>query len=186
MVLGVLLLFMSLKKNEPSWAGCFIIGAWIILPPVTLSYLRTIEWPAPAQRERGHWVSVIIVLVVVGILAMIAARIYEMRGILSKLWVASDEVKQRVEQYVRANQKLPATNVDVTGDKPIDSKYIESLSVGTDGAITIRLSKIFGSVAGKTIILKPQLNSGAVTWSCDGGTLPEKYWSYKCRHVIAR
>lgn len=181
-VLSAYFLFLSFIGSESDSTGHLILGSWIILPPIMLFYLRTLEWPAPAARERGRWVSVIIVFVIVGLLAEIAISAYEQRGILTKVYGASYDVKQRVEDYVRANQRLPATLVDVTGDKPLVSKFIESLSVGPDGAITIRFSKSVGSAAGKTIVWTPQLNSGAVTWSCNGGTLPEKYRSSECRH----
>lgn len=185
-VLGAYFLCLSIIGSESAWTGRLILGAWIILPPVTLAYLRTLEWPAPAARERGRWVSVIIVFVIVGFLAEIAISAYEQRGILDKTYAASSAVKQRVEDYARANRKLPATGDDVTGDKPTVSKFIESLSVGADGAITIRFSKSVGSAAGKTIVWTPHLNSGAVTWSCGGGTLPERYRLHECRHGPAR
>lgn len=185
-VLGAYLLFLSFIGNESDWTGRLILGAWIILPPATLAYLRTLEWPAPATRERGGWVSVIIVCVIVGFLAHIAISAYEERGIRAKVYGASYDVKQRVEDYVRANRKLPVTGDDVTGDKSLVSKFIGSLSVGADGAITIRFSKSVGSAAGKTIVWTPHLNSGAVTWSCGGGTLPERYRSHECRHGSAR
>lgn len=185
-VLGAYFLFLSFIGSESDATGRLILGAWIILPPVMLAYLRTLEWPAPATRERGRWVSVIIVFVIVGILAEIAISAYEQKGILGKVYGASADVKQRVEDYVRTNQKLPVTGDDVTGDKPLVSKFIEFLSVGADGAITIRFSKSVGSAAGKTIVWTPHLNSGAVAWSCNGGTLPERYRSPECRHGFAR
>ena len=185
-VLVAYFLFLSVIGSESDWTGRLILGAWIVLPPGTLAYLRTLEWPAPVARERGRWVSVIIVFVIVGFLAEIAISAYEQREILGKVYEASHDVKQRVEDYVRANRKLPVTGDDVTGDKPPVSKFIESLSVGADGAITIRFSKSVKSAAGKTIVWTPPLNSGAVHWSCGGGTLPEKYRSPECRHDSAR
>ena len=174
----------SLMENEPIWTGrLIIIGAWIVLPPVTLYYLRTLEWPAPAplMRVEGLWVFAVDLLAVLGILVAIDASAHRDYEIRAKAWAAIYETKQRVEQYVRLRHKLPATDADVAGDKSVDSKYIESLSVGADGAITIRLSQFVGSAAGKTVRLTPHLNAGALTWSCDGGTLADKYRSRECR-----
>lgn len=183
-VLGVYILCSSLLENEPVWMGrLIIIGAWIVLPPVTLYYLRTLEWPAPAPHMRvgGPWVFVVDLFAVFGILLAIADSAHRDYEIRAKAWAAIAETKQRVEQYARLRHKLPATHADVAGDKSVDSKYIESLSVGANGAITIRLSQFVGSVAGKSVRLMPHLNADVLTWSCDGGTLADKYRSPECR-----
>lgn len=189
-VFGANILVVILPGQRSASAGLFMLGAWLFLPPLTLYYLRTLDWPAPAPDKRG-WLSVIICLVIIGILAAIAIPIYQTRAILGKVWAANDEAKQRVEQYVRANQKLPAFSADVGIPIGVGNKYVESLSVGADGIITIRLSALVEtngvfnkSVAGKTVILTPHLNAGAVTWSCDGGTLPDKYRVRECRQKL--
>jgi type IV pilus assembly protein PilA len=194
LMLGVYFLFSSLMENEPVWTGrLIIIGAWIILPPVTLYYLRTLEWPAPApfiKVGRPLWVGAVHFLVVIAILAAIAASALRDYRIRAKVWEANDEAKQRVEKYVRANQKLPATDADIGDPIGYANKYIESLSVGENGVITFRLTALVDtggvfheSVAGKTVILTPHLNAGAVTWPCAGGTLPDKYRPLECRQM---
>ncbi len=172
----------ALLGPRSTLAGPSMLLTWLFLPPLTLYHLRTLDWPVPAPDKRG-WVSVIIYLVIIGIVAAIVVPFYEILAVRKKVWVAGYDAEQRVEQYVRADQKLPATNADVGIPVRTDDKFIESLSVGANGVITIRLSRIYGSsVAEKTVIFTPHLNAGAVTWSCDGGTLPDKYLSYECRH----
>lgn len=180
MVLAVNILVVALPGQRSASAGLFILGAWLFLPPLTLYYLRTLDWPAPAPDKRG-WLSMIIFLGIIGILAAIAIPAYQTRAIKEKVWAANDEAKQRVEQYLRAKKKLPTTNADVDIPVGTGNKYIESLSVGADGVITIRLSQFVKLSAGKTVILTPHLNAGALTWSCDGGSLPDKYRSSECR-----
>lgn len=199
---------MGLQVLVSSWLPwiCFIIvvtlfprvdGALVlvlVLPVITLYFLRRLEWPAPTPIKADLWVSVIISFVIFGILMAIAIPAYEIRAIRGKVWAASDEAKQRVERYVHDNQKLPATDADMGIPLGSGNRYITSLGVGANGEITVRLSELVKtggmlfsqSAVGETIILTPHLNAGAVTWSCDGGTLPDKYRSRECRHGAAR
>jgi len=180
-VLAANILVVTFPGQRSSSEGLFMLGAWLILPPVLLGFLRTLDWPAPTPLKRGFWVSMIIMLAVIGILLAIADSAHRDYKIRARTWAAIAETKQRVEQYARLRHKLPATDADVAGDMSADSKYIESLSVGADGAITIRLSQFVGPVAGKTVRITPHINAGVLTWWCDGGTLADKYRSPECR-----
>jgi type IV pilus assembly protein PilA len=199
---------MGLQVLVSSWLPwiCFIIvvtlfpradGALVlvlVLPVITLYFLRRLEWPAPTPIKADLKVSVIISFVIFGILMAIAIPAYQIRAIRDKVWVASDEAKQRVERYVRGSQKLPETDADIGIPFGVGNKYLESLNVGANGEITVHLSKsvetggmLFNeSAAGETVILTPHLSAGALTWSCDGGTLPDKYRSRECRHGDVR
>lgn len=178
--IGVITLF-------PKAEGALVLV--LVLPVITLYFLRRLGWPTPTPLKTGPWVSVVIFLVIMGILIAIATPVYQMMAIKGKAGAAGDEAIQRVEQYVRANHKLPATNADIGSPAGAGNKYIESLSVGANGVITVRLSALVEtggvfneSVAGKIVILTPHLNAGVVTWSCVGGTLPDKYRSrYYCQ-----
>jgi TM2 domain-containing membrane protein YozV/Tfp pilus assembly protein PilE len=129
-------------------------------------------------------VGVVFFVMMVGILAAIAIPAYQDFTIRSKVasaMVAGQPVKQQVEEYVSKNRSLPASNADIGLPDRVSDTYIEALSVGSGGVITMQLSKDTGSIAGNTIVLSPRIESGSLTWSCDGGTLPPRYRMASCR-----
>ena len=149
----------------------------------------------PGQGESGVAVvaavvaGVVFLVAIIGILAAIAIPQYHDYTIKAKVMGAmttGNDVKQRVEQYVLDKRSWPENNADVALPESVSEKFIQELRVGSGGTITIQLSQATGVVAGKTIELTPRIESGNLIWSCDGGTLADKYRPRECRQAGVR
>jgi TM2 domain-containing membrane protein YozV/Tfp pilus assembly protein PilE len=144
----------------------------------------------PGQGEGGPWLVVAIVfsafifIAIIGILAAIAIpqyHDYTIRARVMGAMATGNEAQQRVEQYVLDKKSWPENNADIALPEKPNDKFIEALSVGSGGAITIHLSRETGLMEKKTIVLTPHVDSGELIWSCDGGTLEDKYRPRQCR-----
>ena len=149
----------------------------------------------PGQGEGGAWLvvaivfSVLIFVAIIGILAAIAIPQYHDYTIKAKVMGAmttGSDVKQRVEQYMLDKRSWPENNVDIGLPEKVNERFIQALSVSSGGTITIHLSRETGLTEVKTIVLTPRIDSGNLIWSCEGGTLAEKYWPRECRQGDAR
>lgn len=129
-------------------------------------------------------VAGIIFVFIVGVLAAVAIPAYQDYTVRAKVMGAmttGDRVKQRVEKYVRNNRSWPTSNADIAFSEKVNDKAIEAVNVGNGGAITILFSQNAGPAAGQTLQLTPRIESDELKWSCQGGTLADKYRSRECR-----
>lgn len=128
--------------------------------------------------------GIIFVVFIVGVLAAIAIPAYQEYTVKAKVMGAmatGDRVKQRVEKYVRNNRAWPTSNADIAFSEKVNDKAIEAVTVGDGGAITIVFAQTTGAAAGQTLLLTPRVEAGELKWSCDGGTLIEKYRARECK-----
>lgn len=191
------------------WWGIFYLlffWAWIpgivaLIEGIVFLFSNDEKWdkkynegiPGKGEGSAGLVVAVIAGVVffiaIAGILAAIAIPAYQDYTIRAKamaVMAVGEQVKQSVEKYALNKQSWPTNNSDVSLPDRVSEKDIETLSVGSGGVITIRFSQDTGPVAGKTIVLSPRIVSGEVVWSCNEGTLADKYRSPECRQGSTR
>ncbi|WP_417466325.1 pilin [Kordiimonas sp.] len=127
-------------------------------------------------------IELMIVLAIIGILAAIALPNYISyvgRAQVVEGFTVSTGLRSEIGVYLWENKRFPDANeVAITGNigkqaNTLEGKYITTngISVTPDtGAITINFDA--GNIAGKTLVLTPQMNSlnnqQIVKWSCNG------------------
>lgn len=127
-------------------------------------------------------IELMIVVAIIGILAAIALPNYMSyvgRAQVVEGFTVSAGLRSEIGVYLWENKRFPdASEVSITGNigkqtNELDGKYIATngISVTPDtGVITINFDA--GNIAGKTLVLTPQMNSinnqQIVKWSCSG------------------
>ena len=133
--------------------------------------------------------EILISLSIISILAVIAVPIYldyEVQARITEGFVVADPVKNMVMEYYETNGTWPGSNAAAALDAPASFKtnYVDAISVvGNAGgsAITITYS-IPALGANNTIILTPNNVAGNfVKWSCQQGTVANKFRPASCR-----
>ncbi len=112
-----------------------------------------------------------IVIAIIGILAAIAIPAYNeylIRARVTELINLSSSAKTAVAVYRISKGTMPTSNAIVGVTSPT-TKYVNSLTVGAAGVITV-VGNITSLQAGSalSIILTPTFANGVVTWTCTG------------------
>ena len=139
------------------------------------------------KKQQGFTlIELMIVVAIIGILAAIAIPAYQdytIRAQVSEGINLSAGAKAAVTEYFQDVGELPTTNAlaGVASADDISGNYVESVTVGADGVITVLFSSGANpDIDGDTITLVPDTtNPGSVTWECQKGADMEN------RHVPA-
>lgn len=139
---------------------------------------------SPTHRSQPGFtlIELMIVIAIIGLLATIAIPSYLSytgRAQAVEGFSVTDGVRSEIATYVWQNRQFPnAAEVAVTGNigkqaSRLEGKYISanSVSVTADtGTITINFDA--GNIAGKTMILTPEINTNTnqqvIEWVCSG------------------
>lgn len=180
---GIFLLIVTIVMKRNPASGPFIAGALLLLPLLTLYYLRTLDWPVPTPLNRGAWVSLIIFLVFIGIVAAIAVPAYSDMGTRSRAsYGMSEAAKARefFDNYYYQNRRFP-DNLEQTGFKTQASQLITSISIAEKG--TIKLVMGFAPLAGKSVLYIPLIDDNdKIVWKCMSQEIRNVYLPGSCRN----
>jgi len=134
-------------------------------------------------------IELMIVVAIIGILAAIAipayqdytirAKVTEGLSLASSAKVGVADANASLGHLVASNASAGvATAASITGNS------VTSVGVGASGVITITYNSTLGgnpTANATTVFLTPTVTPGGVTWTCTGGTTPDKYRPANCR-----
>jgi TM2 domain-containing membrane protein YozV/Tfp pilus assembly major pilin PilA len=180
------------------WWGIIYLLFWGTLIPSIVSLIESIVFLASSQeswdRKYGNVqktsgvmaavfvVSIVFFIAITGILAAVALPAYQdyvNRSKIVKAMPVVDEAREKVSVFIKKNHSYPSENIVVGLSDEISSDVIESIHLQNNAnlEVTYRL----GLKDKSTIIWAPKEVNGEVQWSCDQGSLPDKYRPKECR-----
>lgn len=146
------------------------------------------------EKYSAHGVAALVVVIVavffgvamIGILAAVAIPAYQdytHRARSAGAIVSVQPWRVAIGEYYAEHKRLPNSVADLPRDlvpqDPADRYGTPSL--GPNGVITLTFQPAAGSMAGKTIVFRPQAEGAQLHWDCTGGTLEPRYRPATCR-----
>ncbi|MEO1924574.1 MAG: pilin [Gammaproteobacteria bacterium] len=130
-------------------------------------------------------IELMIVTAIIGVLASIAIPFYKnytSRAHVSEGLSLASPAKAAVWDYYAAVGEMPSNNIEVGLPDPVDiaGNSVTSITVGSNGIVTILYNAKVDSSLTKNIILTPVVSEGSIMWSCSG-SVPSKYRPSACR-----
>ena len=131
-------------------------------------------------------IELMIVIAIIGILAVVALPAYQdytARAQVSEALTLAEGQKSAVTEYRSDRGAWPTSNAMAGVASSISGKYVASVVVGANGAITatMKATGVNNDIKGKTLILVPTDNKGSFTWTCNTGTVEQKFRPSTCR-----
>lgn len=129
-------------------------------------------------------IELMIVVAIIGILAAIALPAYQdytKRAHVSEGLTLGSSAKGAIVEYYESQGEFPDSNsrAGLVAAASITGNAVTSVNVETTGAVTITYNTKVTS--GSTIILSPSTSSGSLRFTCNQGTLENKYRPASCR-----
>ncbi|EIL88224.1 fimbrial protein P9-2 precursor [Rhodanobacter fulvus Jip2] len=135
-------------------------------------------------------IELMIVVAIIAILAAIAIPAYQdyiIRSQVSEGSTLADGAKTAVAEFYSNTGRMPSTNASagLAKAESITGSYVSQVAVA-DGKITATFAKASPQKANtaidtKTLVLSPVTSAGSTSWTCNGGTVSNKYLPSSCR-----
>lgn len=137
------------------------------------------------NRQNGFTlIELMIVIAILGILLAIAIPAYNdytIRARVSEGLVVVSGAKSAVSETRQSLSIWPSSNQIAGIDDTIQSTYVSSIVVTGSGLITVTFRNIDLQVDGTTLEMEPSFAGNTVRWTCDGGTISERFVPQVCR-----
>ena len=122
----------------------------------------------------------------IGIIAAVSIPAYQdytQRARVAGVIASANPWRVAVHEHWARTRQLPNSAADLPQDlvprDPPDRHG--SVTVGENGVLTLTLSPATGRMAGKTVLIWPQVEPDRLVWHCGGGTLEPRYKPGSCR-----
>ena len=133
-------------------------------------------------------IELMIVVAIIAILAAIAIPAYQdylVRAQVSEGMVLATGAKAAEWDFVSNTGRFPTSNESAGLASPtsIVGNYVSGLDLAPAGKITLAYNgpKANQSIRTSTLVLSAVTEAGSITWSCNGGTISDKYLPTICR-----
>jgi type IV pilus assembly protein PilA len=133
-------------------------------------------------------IELMIVVAIIAILAAIAIPAYQdylIRAQVSEGFVLATGAKAAEWDFVSNTGRFPKSNgsAGLASPTSISGAYVSSLNITPNGQITVAFAnpKTNVNIRSSTIVLSAITAAGSIQWSCNGGTVINKYLPTTCR-----